>query len=65
MERIFNRPDSWIALLLSKGGRLTLIKTVLASISNYYLSLFTILGSVAKKTEACFRNFLWNDSEDR
>lgn len=64
MERITVRLDSWKAALLSKGGRLTLLKSTLASIPNYFLPLFTILGSVANGIEAKFRNFLWNDVGD-
>lgn len=63
MERISAWLNSWKAPLLSKCGRLILIKSVLASIPNYYLSLFTIPASVAKRIESNFRNFLWNDLE--
>lgn len=48
--------------LLSKGGRLTLIKVVLASISNYFPSLFSVLALVANQIERLMQNFLWNDS---
>lgn len=41
-----------------------LFKATLASIPSYYLSIFTIPGSVADKMEVLFRNFLWNDTED-
>ena len=44
---------------LSKGGRLTLIKSVLSSIPTYYLSLFPLPASVAHKMEVLQRNFLW------
>lgn len=55
--------------LLKRGfvvqrGRLTLLKATLASIHNYYLSLFTILASVAVRIESVFCKFLWNDMED-
>ena len=42
-----------------KGGRLTLIKSVLSSIPTYFLSLFPLPSSVANKLEAIERNFLW------
>lgn len=48
--------------LLSKGGRLTLIKVVFASISNYFPSLFSVLALVANQIERLMKNFLWNDS---
>lgn len=42
IERMESRLESWKASLLSKRGRLILIKAVMASIPNYLLSLFTI-----------------------
>lgn len=56
------RFDSWKVDLLSKAGGLTLIKSSLPSIPNYFLFLFTIPTSVANKIEMWFNNFLWNDS---
>lgn len=64
IERISRRLDSWKASLLFKGGRLTLIKSTLAVMPNYFLSLFTILVAVANIIEMKFWNFLWNDLED-
>lgn len=61
MEHIGVRLNSWKTSLLCKGRSLTLIKSTLASIPIYYLSLFTILASVAKEMGVNFRNFLWND----
>lgn len=64
VERITWRLKFWKAKLLSKGGHLILLKATLASIPNYYLSFFTIPGSIANKMEALFHKFLWNDNED-
>lgn len=49
---------------MSKGGRLTLLKSSLASIPNYYLSLFPIPGSIANYIETKFHHFLWNNSKE-
>ena len=54
----------WKRLYLSKGGRLTLLKSTLSSLPTYYLSLFTILVAVADKLERIQRNFLWGSSEE-
>lgn len=64
IERIEGILDSWKASLLSKGARLILIKAILSSIPNYFLSLFTVLVSVANRIERLMRTFLWNDSPE-
>lgn len=64
IEKIACRLDSWKAPLLSKGGRLTLIKATLGAMPNYFLSLFTILASVANRMELMFRRFLWHDEQE-
>jgi len=51
--RLEKRLSGWKTACLSKGGRLTLIKSVLSSIPTYFLSLFPLPTSVAHKLEAC------------
>lgn len=57
-ERVRRELISWKAPLLSKGGRLTLIKSSLVSVSNYFLSLFTNPWLVALKNEQSFWKLL-------
>jgi hypothetical protein len=45
-------------MYLSKGGRVTLIKSTLANLPTYYLSLFPIPRSVANHIEKLQHNFL-------
>jgi hypothetical protein len=44
---------------MSKGGRLTLIKSTLSNLPTYFLPLFPILVSVANRLEKLQRDFLW------
>ncbi|MFS8029189.1 putative reverse transcriptase zinc-binding domain-containing protein [Helianthus anomalus] len=46
------------------GGRLTLIKSVLASLPVYYLSLYKAPVKVTKQIEKMMRNFLWAGSNN-
>jgi hypothetical protein len=64
IEKVERRLASWNKLYLSKGGRVTLIHSTLSSIPSYYLSMFLIPVSVAKKLERLQRNFLWNGMGD-
>jgi hypothetical protein len=59
IKKIDHRLASWKRLYLSKGGRVTLIKSTLANFPTYYLSLFPIPGSVAARIEKLQRDFLW------
>ena len=50
-------------LYLSKGGRLTLLKSTLLSLP-IFLSLFTIPQVVAAKLEKIQRNFPWGTTDE-
>ncbi|XP_077239712.1 uncharacterized protein LOC143880611 [Tasmannia lanceolata] len=65
VERIERRLDTWKRNLVSKGGRLTLIKAVLSNIPIYQLSLFKCPVYVAKRIEQIQRRFLWGGSEKK
>jgi hypothetical protein len=54
MER---RLASWQRLYLSKGARVTLIKSTLSNLPMYFLSLFSI--PMANRIEKLQRDFLW------
>ena len=51
-------------LYLSKGGRVTLIKSTLSNLPTYFLSLFPILASVASRIARVQRDFLWGSLGD-
>ena len=58
LERMEKKLTGWKRLYLSKGGRLTSLKSTLSSFLTYYLSLFTVPKAVAIKLERIQRNFL-------
>ena len=64
VERMERRLAGWKRMYLSKGGRLTLIKSTLSSLPTYFLSLFPIPAAVAKRIDKIQRNFLWGSSEE-
>ena len=51
IEKVERRLAGWQKLYLSKGGRLTLLKSTLASLPTYFMSLFRIPVIVAKRIE--------------
>ncbi|XP_022014901.2 uncharacterized protein LOC110914417 [Helianthus annuus] len=52
----------WKSALLSIGGRVTLIRSVLASLPNYYFSLYKAPAAVIKDLERMIKKFLWGGS---
>jgi hypothetical protein len=46
-------------VFLSKGGRVILFKSTLANLPMYFMFLFLLLVSVAKRIEKLQRDFLW------
>ena len=56
------RLAGWKRLYLSKGGKLTLIKSTLSSLPTYFLSILPIPSKVANRMEKLQRDFLWSGS---
>jgi hypothetical protein len=57
IEKMENRLAGWKKLYLSKGGRLTLIKSTLSNLPTYFLSLFPIPVGVAHRLEKNLEGF--------
>ena len=58
-ERVRRRLALWKRQFISKGGRITLIKSTLASIPIYQMSLFRMPKIVVRRLEKLQRDFLW------
>ncbi|RVW79808.1 LINE-1 retrotransposable element ORF2 protein [Vitis vinifera] len=58
-EKMRRKLALWKRNFLSKGGRITLIKSTLASIPLYQMLLFRMPKLVARRLEKLQRNFLW------
>ena len=58
-ERMRRRLALWKRQYIFKGGRIILIKSILASMPIYQLSLFRMPKIVAKRMEKLQRDFLW------
>ncbi|GJU96537.1 putative RNA-directed DNA polymerase, eukaryota, reverse transcriptase zinc-binding domain protein [Tanacetum coccineum] len=59
IDRFRSRLSTWKASLLSIGGRLTLIKSVLGSLGIYYLLIFRAPESVPNDLVRIRSNFFW------
>ncbi|CAN1778943.1 Putative ribonuclease H protein At1g65750 [Linum perenne] len=64
IEKAEKRLGNWKAKLLSSGARLVLIKSVLASLPTYHLSLFKAPIRVINSLEKIQRRFLWEGTSE-
>ena len=58
-EKMHKKLALWKRNFISKGGRITMIKSTLANLPLYPMSIFRIPGAVAKRLEKLQRCFLW------
>ena len=61
-ERYRKKLAAWKTQYISKGGRITLIRSTLSSLPIYYLSLFRMPQIVCARLERIQRQFLWGGS---
>ena len=58
-ERFHKRLDMWKHQYISKGGRVTLIKSMLSSLPIYLMSILQLQRGVGLRLEQIQRDFLW------
>ena len=63
LEAMERRLGGWRARLLSRGGRLVLLKSVLSAIPTYFMSVFSLPVGICKRMEAIMRRFFWHRAE--
>lgn len=64
LTKIQNKLSSWKAKILSRAGRLTLIKSVLNSLPIYYMCMFKMPKSIAQKNVKMQRRFFWGETRN-
>ena len=62
LAKFENRIHHWTSRLLSIGGRLVLIKSVLSSLSVYWMALVLVPRSILDKLRSMIFSFLWGSS---
>ncbi|KAK8365340.1 hypothetical protein V6Z12_A02G046600 [Gossypium hirsutum] len=65
LDKVQNCLNGWDARKLSFAGRLTLVKSVLFSIPNYFMTAARIPITICKEIEKVVRSFLWGSNNER
>ena len=60
MDKVETRLGGWRGRLLSRGGRLVLVKTVFSALSTYYMSVFQMPAGLRRRSEGIMRQFSWH-----
>lgn len=65
VEKVRNKVVGWKFKLLSKGGRLILLRHVLLSMPIHILLVLNVLGVIIDRINSILANFLWGDSNNQ
>ncbi|GAV58496.1 LOW QUALITY PROTEIN: hypothetical protein CFOL_v3_02029, partial [Cephalotus follicularis] len=60
IDKLMSRTSSWMSNILSFGGRLQLLASVLFSIQVFWCTSFILPVSITKECDRILRNFLWH-----
>ena len=64
LDKVISRAQSWNAKILSQASRMTLVKSVLASIPTYAFSTFYLSKNICSKIDV-LKKFTWGHFEDK
>jgi hypothetical protein len=59
LDKVLRRIEGWRAKTLSQAGRLTLIKSIAATLPSYAMSTFLLPNSIYTALDRIFKNFWW------
>ena len=62
VNKIKSKISNWKYRWLSLSGKIMLVKSVLASIPNYSMSVLKAPAGIIKQIEKTIRNFIWNNN---
>lgn len=65
VEKVESKLVVWKAKYLSLGSRVTLIKSVLANLPIYFMTLFKCPKSIINRIERLERDFLWHGNDGK
>ncbi|KAE8673707.1 hypothetical protein F3Y22_tig00111774pilonHSYRG00034 [Hibiscus syriacus] len=65
IQRVRDKLAGWVARSLSLAGRISLAKSVLATISFYTMQSTPLPKSTCNEIEKVIRNFIWDKSEEK
>lgn len=63
--KIKQRATSWSTKLLSRVGKLVLLKSVLSAMSTYAMTCFKLPQSLCKRIQSALTRFWWNSSPEK
>lgn len=65
IERLESKLEGWKSKLISRGGRLLLMNSVLSAVPIYFMGSFLLPKWVIKRIDMIRRSFLWGQSDGK
>lgn len=65
VDRVKQRAVSWSTRLLSKAGKMTMVKSVPTAIPTYTMSCFLIPVSLCKRIQSALTRFWWDGNDEK